>query len=48
MPDGRIFLQINLMMAEHFRERAREGWETSLTYGVGHGVHIAPKCAVWL
>jgi site-specific DNA recombinase len=40
--DGRIFLQINLMMAEYFRERTREGWETSLTYAVGRGVHIAP------
>jgi hypothetical protein len=35
-------LQINLMMAEYFRERTREGWETSLTYAVGRGVHIAP------
>jgi DNA invertase Pin-like site-specific DNA recombinase len=40
--DGRIFLQINLMMAEYFRERTREGWETSLTYAVGRGVRIAP------
>jgi len=40
--DGRIFLQINLMMAEYVRERTREGWETSLTYAVGRGVHIAP------
>ena len=40
--DGRIFLQINLMMAEYFRERTRESWETSLTYAVGRGVHIAP------
>ncbi len=40
--DGRIFLQMNLMMAEYFRERTREGWETSLTYAVGRGVHIAP------
>ena len=30
------------MMAEYFRERAREGWETSLVYAVGRGVHIAP------
>src|SRR3954449_9128694 len=40
--DGRIFLQINLMMAEYFRERTREGWESSLTYAVSRGVHIAP------
>jgi DNA invertase Pin-like site-specific DNA recombinase len=40
--DGRIFLQINLMMAEYFRERAKESWETSLTHAVGRGVHIAP------
>jgi site-specific DNA recombinase len=40
--DGRIFLQINLMMAEYFRERTREGWETSLAYAVGRGVHMAP------
>jgi DNA invertase Pin-like site-specific DNA recombinase len=50
--DGRIFLQINLMMAEYFRERTRESWKTSLTYAVGRGVegwpyqriavHIAP------
>ena len=29
--DGRIYLQMNLMVAEYFRERTREGWETSLT-----------------
>ena len=46
--DGRIFLQINLMMAEYFRERTREGWETSLTYAVGRGVHIAPDVPVRL
>ena len=40
--DGRIFLQINLMMAEYFRERTKESWETSLTHAVGRGVHIAP------
>jgi site-specific DNA recombinase len=40
--DGRIFLQLNLMMAEYFRERAKESWETSLVYAVGRGVHIAP------
>jgi site-specific DNA recombinase len=40
--DGRIFLQLNLMMAEYFRERSRESWETSLTHAVGRGVHIAP------
>jgi DNA invertase Pin-like site-specific DNA recombinase len=40
--DGRIFLQINLMMAEYFRERTRESWESSLTHAVGRGVHIAP------
>jgi DNA invertase Pin-like site-specific DNA recombinase len=40
--DGRIFLQINLMMAEYFRERAKESWEASLVHAVGRGVHIAP------
>jgi site-specific DNA recombinase len=40
--DGRIFLQINLMMAEYFRERTKESWETSLTHAVSRGVHIAP------
>jgi DNA invertase Pin-like site-specific DNA recombinase len=40
--DGRIFLQINLMMAEYFRERAKESWEASLTHAVSRGVHIAP------
>jgi site-specific DNA recombinase len=40
--DGRIFLQLNLMMAEYFRERAKESWATSLGYAVGRGVHIAP------
>ena len=40
--DGRIFLQINLMMAEYFRERTKESWEASLTHAVGRGVHIAP------
>ena len=40
--DGRIFLQINLMMAEYFRERTKESWEASITHAVGRGVHIAP------
>jgi DNA invertase Pin-like site-specific DNA recombinase len=40
--DGRIFLQLNLMMAEYFRERTKESWETSLTHAVARGVHIAP------
>src|SRR3954451_10707646 len=40
--DGRIFLQINLMMAEYFRERAKESWASSLAHAVGRGVHIAP------
>ena len=40
--DGRIFLQINLMMAEYFRERTKESWESSLVHAVGRGVHIAP------
>jgi hypothetical protein len=40
--DGRIFLQINLMMAEYFRERTKESWASSLAYAVGRGVHIAP------
>src|SRR3954467_12700381 len=40
--DGRIFLQMNLMMAEYFRERTKESWESSLTYAVSRGVHIAP------
>ena len=30
------------MMAEYFRERAKESWEASLTHAVGRGVHIAP------
>jgi hypothetical protein len=41
--DGRIFLQMNLMMAEYFRERTKESWEASLTHAVGRGVHIAPE-----
>src|SRR3954451_15164968 len=40
--DGRIFLQLNLMMAEYFRERSKESWASSLAYAVGRGVHIAP------
>src|SRR3954452_21707162 len=40
--DGRIFLQLNLMMAEYFRVRTRESRQTSLTYAVGRGAHIAP------
>jgi site-specific DNA recombinase len=40
--DGRIYLQMNLMMAEYFRERSKESWETSLVHAVGRGVHIAP------
>src|SRR3954449_6811226 len=43
--DGRIFLQMNLMMAEYFRERAKESWASSLAYAVGRGVHIAPDVA---
>jgi site-specific DNA recombinase len=40
--DGRMFLQMNLMMAEYFRERSKESWETSLIHAVGRGVHVAP------
>jgi site-specific DNA recombinase len=40
--DGRMYLQMNLMMAEYFRERAKESWETSLIHAVGRGIHIAP------
>jgi site-specific DNA recombinase len=40
--DGRIFLQINLMMAEYFRERTKESWQSSLEHAVSRGVHIAP------
>lgn len=40
--DGRMYLQMNLMMAEYFRERAKESWEASLIHAVGRGVHIAP------
>jgi site-specific DNA recombinase len=40
--DGRIFLQMNLMMAEYFRERTKESWAASLTHAVRRGVHIAP------
>src|SRR3954447_7051825 len=40
--DGRIFLQLNLMMAEYFRERSKESWASSLAFAVGRGVHIAP------
>jgi DNA invertase Pin-like site-specific DNA recombinase len=40
--DGRIFLQMNLMMAEYFRERTKESWDASLTHAVRRGVHIAP------
>jgi DNA invertase Pin-like site-specific DNA recombinase len=40
--DGRIFLQMNLMMAEYYRERTKESWASSLAYAVGRGVHIAP------
>jgi DNA invertase Pin-like site-specific DNA recombinase len=40
--DGRIFLQLNLMMAEYFRERTKESWASSLAFAVGRGVHIAP------
>lgn len=40
--DGRIFLQMNLMMAEYYRERTKESWASSITYAVERGVHIAP------
>ena len=40
--DGRMFMQMNLMMAEYFRERTREGWATALGHAVDRGVHIAP------
>jgi site-specific DNA recombinase len=40
--DGRMFMQMNLMMAEYFRERSKESWATSLGYAVDRGVHISP------
>lgn len=40
--DGRMFMQMNLMLAEYFRERTKESWATSLAHAVERGVHIAP------
>jgi DNA invertase Pin-like site-specific DNA recombinase len=41
-PGGRMFLSMNLMLAEYFREQAKESWATSIGHAVGRGVHIAP------
>ncbi|WP_187368779.1 recombinase family protein [Baekduia soli] len=43
--DGRMFLSMNLMMAEYFRERTKEQWAASLEHAVGRGVHISPTLA---
>jgi DNA invertase Pin-like site-specific DNA recombinase len=43
--DGRIFLQMNLMMAEYFRERTKESWGASLTHAVGRGSTSRPTLA---
>jgi len=40
--DGRMFMQMNLMMAEYFRERTKESWASSLAHAVERGVHISP------
>jgi site-specific DNA recombinase len=42
MPQGRLFLQLSLGMAEYFRELTKENWETAARSAVERGVHVAP------
>jgi site-specific DNA recombinase len=42
MPQGRLFLQLSLGMAEYFRELNKENWETAARSAVERGVHVAP------
>ena len=39
---SRMMFQFNLMLAEYFRETAKEGFRVALTNAVERGVHIAP------
>jgi DNA invertase Pin-like site-specific DNA recombinase len=45
MPQGRLFLQLSLGMAEYFRELNKENWETAARSAVERGVHVAPHGA---
>lgn len=40
--NGRMMLQVHLMMAEYFRELTKDSWATSVERAVGRGVHPAP------
>jgi DNA invertase Pin-like site-specific DNA recombinase len=42
MPQGRLFLQLSLGMAEYFRELNKENWEAAARSAVERGVHVAP------
>jgi DNA invertase Pin-like site-specific DNA recombinase len=42
MPQGRLFLQLSLGMADYFRELNKENWETAARSAVERGVHVAP------
>lgn len=42
MPQGRLFLQLSLGMAEYFRELNKENWETAARAAIERGVHVAP------
>jgi len=42
MPQGRLFLQLSLGMAEYFRELNKENWEAAARAAVERGVHVAP------
>jgi DNA invertase Pin-like site-specific DNA recombinase len=42
MPQGRLFLQLSLGMAEYFRELNKENWEAAARSAIERGVHVAP------
>lgn len=39
---GRMFMQMQLMLAEYFRERTKENWAVAVQTAVSRGVHPAP------
>ncbi len=41
-PQGRMFLGMQLLLAEYFRELTKESWAVSARSAVDRGVHVAP------
>ena len=41
-PQGRMFLGLQLLLAEYFRELTKESWAASARSAVERGVHVAP------